>query len=126
MEPAWTLFLDRDGVINKRKMNGYITSWSDFIFEKGALSFLSCVSSMFNKIVVVTNQQGVGKGLMSENDLDDIHINMCHVIRQNKGRIDHVFKCTCLATDQNNCRKPTNKMAYEAQDMFPDIDFLFS
>ena len=73
MEPAWTLFLDRDGVINRRKIDGYITNWSEFIFEEGALSLLSEVNSIFQTIVIITNQQGVGKGLMTQDDLNDIH-----------------------------------------------------
>ena len=123
MEPAWTLFLDRDGVINKRNMDGYITNWSEFIFEEGALSFISETTSIFKNIVIVTNQQGVGKGLMSQHDLDNIHSNMCRVINQHQGRIDHVFSCTCLATDTDNCRKPSNHMAFKAKEAFPDIVF---
>ncbi len=123
MKPAWTLFLDRDGVINKRNVGGYITKWADFEFEKGALSFISSVKSFFETIVVVTNQQGVAKGVMRQSDLDEIHTNMIHKIREVGGEIHQVFSCTCLASDPDNCRKPSGDMAQQAKEIYPSIDF---
>ena len=68
-----TLFLDRDGVINRKLDNDYIKSWNAFEFETGALDALKTLRKQFKRICIVTNQQGVAKGLMTESQLMDIH-----------------------------------------------------
>lgn len=72
-DPTWTLFLDRDGVINQRNFEGYITRVEDFIFLPKVIEGLKLLAPQFSKIIVVTNQQGIGKGIMTEGDLDEIH-----------------------------------------------------
>ena len=62
--PSWSLFLDRDGVINQRDFNGYILNWSDFYFTPGLLENASAINALFGQIFVVTNQQCVAKELI--------------------------------------------------------------
>ncbi|MCK9453117.1 MAG: HAD family hydrolase [Bacteroidales bacterium] len=119
----WSLFLDRDGVINKRPFNDYVKRIEDFEFLPGVFEALDVFDKLFLRIVVVTNQQGVGKGLMSKIALDEIHQWMLQEIKRNNGRIDAVFCCTDLKSDKKNCRKPTTIMAQQAQQAFPEIDF---
>ena len=119
----WTLFLDRDGVINKRNFDGYITNASDFEFLPLALNAFRILSDVFGKIVVVTNQQGVGKGLMSQDDLNAIHQFMVQKIEENEGRIDAVFSATNLKKAEVDNRKPNVNMALMAKDEFQEIDF---
>ncbi|MEL6923114.1 MAG: HAD-IIIA family hydrolase, partial [Bacteroidota bacterium] len=71
-----TLFLDRDGVINRRIPDAYVNSWDDFEFLPGVLQAIAQFSESFQRIVVVTNQQGVGKGYMSSDDVEQIHNSM--------------------------------------------------
>jgi len=118
-----TLFLDRDGVINKRPGDGYVTKWSDFHFLPGVLEALEKLSLLFNRIIIVTNQQGIGKKLMTIDDLERVHSKMLESIKQHGGRIDAVYFCPDLATDHNTCRKPGIVMAERAQKHFPDIEF---
>ena len=89
----WSLFLDRDGVINVEKNNDYIKTWNEFEFYNESIEALPILANVFNKIVIVTNQKGVGRGLMSEFDLNKIHENMLRTIETIGGRIDHVFYC---------------------------------
>lgn len=119
----WTLFLDRDGVINKRIMDGYVTRWEEFEFLPGVLDAMKVFSQRFKYIVLVSNQQGVGKGLMTEDDLDAVHDAMMQEIESREGRIDVLLCCTQLASDPDNYRKPKPDMAFTAQEIFPDIDF---
>lgn len=119
----WSLFLDRDGVINKRPFNDYVKRIEDFEFLPGVFEALEIFKQFFTPIVVVTNQQGVGKGLMTHARLDEIHQWMLLEVRKNKGRIDAVFFCTDLAAESNNCRKPATYMAQQAQQAFSEIDF---
>ena len=65
IDKSWTLFLDRDGVINIESVGSYITNWSEFNFHDGALDALRSLSRVFGHIVVVSNQRGVGRGIMS-------------------------------------------------------------
>ena len=119
----WTLFLDRDGVINERLPGQYVQYWSQFKFMPNALEAIAQFKDYFQHILVVTNQQGIGKDLMSRTDLESIHQEMCKQIQDHGGNIDAIYFCPKLASDPENCRKPAPKMALEAKAQFPEIDF---
>jgi D-glycero-D-manno-heptose 1,7-bisphosphate phosphatase len=118
-----TLFLDRDGVINERLPGDYVSQWSEFQFTPRALEALAFFATHFQHIIVVTNQQGVGKGQMTEAQLAEIHQKMIQEIVAAGGRIDAVYHCPDLSSVPNNCRKPAPTMALKAQAGFPAIDF---
>jgi D-glycero-D-manno-heptose 1,7-bisphosphate phosphatase len=118
----WTLFLDRDGVLNHEKNNDYVLNRAEFRFYEGVPEAMAVLNTLFRYIVVVTNQKGVGKGLMSKDDLADIHSHMLAVIEQAGGRIDKIYFCSDLADDSPN-RKPQAGMAFQAKQDFPAIDF---
>lgn len=122
IDKGWSLFLDRDGVINKEKSGGYILSWDEFVFEEGVLEALRIVARFFGRIIIVTNQRGVGKGYMTQKDLDEIHHRMKAVIERAGGRIDAIYACTEVA-EESPCRKPQTGMAIWAKRDFPEIDF---
>ena len=119
----WTLFLDRDGVINTRLIDDYVKTWDDFKFVEDVPEAIHTFSQIFNKIVVVTNQQGIGKGLMKEETLLDIHSRMKAEIEANQGRIDSIYFCPGLRQDKPFCRKPNVGMALQAKKDHPEIDF---
>ena len=122
IDKRWSLFLDRDGVINDEILGRYILNWDQFHFSKNVLKSLSILNEKFGPIVIVSNQRGVSKGLMAEEDLLNIHQKMQAEISGAGGRIDQIYYCTDL---DDNCfrRKPNPGMAYEAQLEFPTIDF---
>ena len=120
--PDWTLFLDRDGVINDEKLGEYILHWDYFIFSKGVLDVFKTLSKKFSRIIIVTNQKGVGKGLMTKEALDSIHYEMQREVEIVGGRIDRIYACTDM-DDNSPMRKPNHGMALQAQKDFPDIDF---
>jgi len=120
-DPGWTIFLDRDGVINYEKENDYILNWSEFEFYPGVTEAISLLSEKFAKLIVISNQRGVGRGLMSEKDLLNIQRQMRSEIERNGGRIDKIYYCT--ATDSHHFyRKPNPGMALQAAKDFPSID----
>ncbi len=119
----YTLLLDRDGVINVRTPGDYIKTIPEYIFEKRALEALALLGALFSRIVVVTNQAGVGKGKMSAHDLDLVHAYMLEKIRENGGKIDKVYHCPHPPSDRCNCRKPAPGMALAAKRDFPDMNF---
>lgn len=122
-DKSWTLFLDRDGVINKRLMGDYVKRVEDFIFLPGAKEAIKQFSSVFGKIFVVTNQQGIGKGLMTHEDLRKVHEQMLEELKALDARIDAVYYCPALASENAACRKPNTGMAEQAKKDFPEIDF---
>ena len=122
LDKTWTLFLDRDGVININKDDSYVFNRKEFIFKEGSLEAISRLSHLFGKIIVVTNQRGVGKGLMTVEDLEDIHVYMRDKIERISGRIDDIFYCTST-DDTHPDRKPSPGMAFRAKEKYPDIDF---
>lgn len=122
IDPSWTLFLDRDGVINVEKRDDYVKHWDEFEFYENSLLALPRFALKFNTIVITTNQKGVGRGLMTESDLSLIHHNMLEKIQSVGGRIDQIYYCTDLENDAPN-RKPQPGMAFQAKQQFTHIDF---
>jgi histidinol-phosphate phosphatase family protein len=122
IDKSWTLFLDRDGVINVESVGSYITSWDEFKFHDGALDAISSLSRLFGNIVVVSNQRGVGRGIMTLESLREIHTNMRAEVAQNGGRIDKVYSSIATLDNDHN-RKPNIGMGLQAQEDFPAIDF---
>ncbi|MCF8448703.1 MAG: HAD-IIIA family hydrolase [Taibaiella sp.] len=122
IDKSWTLFLDRDGVINVESVGSYITSWSEFNFHDGAQDAIRSLSRIFGTIVVVSNQRGVGRGIMTIDALREINTNMRATVAEYGGRIDKVYNCTAVSDDDRN-RKPNTGMGLQAQEDFPAIDF---
>ena len=124
IDKTWTLFLDRDGVINLHYPNDYVKKWTEFYFLEGVMDALKDLSHKFRRILIVTNQQGVGKGLMTQSDLDVIHTEMLKEVRKHGGRIHAIYAATELVTnDIKAMRKPAIGMATQARKDFAEIDF---
>lgn len=118
----WTLFLDRDGVINEEKENDYVYNYSEFRFLPGVLEAMQLLSGIFTRIILVTNQRGVGRGLMTEATLREIHKQMLEELKEHGGRIDSIYYCT-VNDNTNPNRKPNPGMAFQAREDFPEIKF---
>lgn len=122
----WTLFLDRDGVINERLPDDYIKSWDEFKFLPGVLEAMGVFALNFRRIFIVTNQAGIEKGLYSHEDLKNIHEQMMEYIIYHGGRVDEIYYCPYKGDLDPLCRKPNPGMALEAKKDFPDIEFKHS
>jgi len=118
----WTLFLDRDGVINAEKKDNYILHKNEFIFLPKAKEAIAILKDIFGKIIVVTNQRGIGKKVMTAEDLNDIHHYMLEEIQVAGGGIDKIYFAPDLDDLAMN-RKPNPGMAFQAQADFPEINF---
>jgi len=126
IDKSWTLFLDRDGVINRKLDNDYVKHWIEFEFLEGVFEALAHFNQTFGRIVVVTNQQCIGKGIIRTEDLELIHKNMLYEITYMKGRIDKVYFSPNLDSENHPTRKPGIGMAMHAQTDYPDLNFLKS
>ena len=123
IDKSWTLFLDRDGVINVRLIDDYVKNINEFEFLPGVLEAFKIFAEKFGRIIIVTNQQGVGKGLMTLHDVEEVHKFMLKEIENQKGRVDKIYVCPQLKSDPDNFRKPSPRMAYMAQHDYPEINF---
>lgn len=118
----WPLFLDRDGVINRRIVDDYVRNPDQFEFLPGALGALSILADWAPRIVVITNQQGVGRGLMTHASVDEVHGHMMDQISASGGRIDEVLVCPHLVAKRCPCRKPAPGLASDWLAGHPDVD----
>jgi D-glycero-D-manno-heptose 1,7-bisphosphate phosphatase len=122
IDKTWTLFLDRDGVINHEKHNDYIHTWDEFTFYDGVKQAINIFCSIFARVIVVTNQRGVGKGVTTLANLNNIHQNMTNEVFKAGGKIDAVYFCPDVDNESLN-RKPNTGMGLQAQKDFSEIDF---
>ncbi len=122
IDTSWTLFLDRDGVINHEKHMDYIHTWDEFKFYEGVKEAIKIFAEKFKHIIIVTNQRGVGKGVTKLEDLLYIHDNMKSELEAFGGRIDAIYYCPDIDDSSPN-RKPNPGMGLQAKKDFPDINF---
>lgn len=119
---ARALFLDRDGVINEEKNGSYIFTVNEFVLYEGVLNALVQLSEKYDYIFVVTNQRGIGRGLMTVAGLEEIHDYLTRQVLAAGGKIDAVYFAPAIHND-DPWRKPNTGMAEAAKKAFPDIDF---
>lgn len=134
--PSPTFFFDRDGIVNQRIMDGYVTDTDEFMLLPDFLPLFRLVKSSGVQTILVTNQQGVGKGLMTEEDLAGIHAFMQETLQREAGSgFDDIFSATELdKSRQRTCcgdrptpnrRKPSPAMLLEAAEKW-NIDLAAS
>jgi D-glycero-D-manno-heptose 1,7-bisphosphate phosphatase len=109
------VLLDRDGVINRRIPNGYVTSWNQFIFLPGVLEGLRRLTFAGYSILVVSNQAAVGKGLLTASTLDQITYRFVRRARAHGGLIREVYYCAHRKEARCQCRKPRPGLLLQAQ-----------
>ena len=120
MRPAF--FFDRDGVVNVSPGAGYVLRWEDFHFCEGVIEALAWLKQRGFALVLVTNQQGVGKGLMSQATLDDMHHRMQEELAKRGAAFDAIHACTCLKGAPGcSCHKPSPEMVLAAAENL-DLD----
>lgn len=100
-----TVFLDRDGVINEDSPD-YIRSWEAFRFLPGSLQAVVELSRRGFRIFVITNQSGIGRGLIAPEELARMHNNLAAEAAAAGGRIDGFFFCPHRPEEGCRCRKP--------------------
>lgn len=111
MFPA--IFLDRDGVIIENRAD-YIRDWSQVVVLPGVIHALSKLQNTNYKIVLVTNQSAVGRGLISLKTAEEINHRLARVIEENGGRLDAIYMCPHAPEDQCDCRKPRSGLFLQA------------
>ena len=111
MHPA--IFLDRDGVINENRA-AYVRSWQDVVFIPQAMTALRAVAHLPHKIIVVTNQSVVGRGLLTLAEAEALNRQIVAEVQAQGGRIDAIYMCPHAPEDNCACRKPKPGMLQQA------------
>jgi len=106
------IFLDRDGVLIENRSD-YVREWSHVNIFSDAIQALSHLHNY--KVVIVTNQSGIGRGLISLETAQKINDQLCKLIKENNGQIDGVFMCPHTPDDQCSCRKPNPGLLLQAE-----------
>lgn len=111
------MFLDRDGVVN-RDRDDYVKCWQEFEFLPGSLEALRLLAERDVRVVIVTNQSPVGRGIISKETLEAIHQRMTTEVEAHGGRIDAVLCCPHAPQAGCGCRKPRPGLIVEAMRRF--------
>jgi len=121
-----TVFLDRDGVINRKLPEGdYVKCWEEFEFLPKVPEALRLLREAGLRLIIVTNQRGIARGRMTERDLEEIHRRMLAELARFQASVDAIYYCP-HEEGACNCRKPRDGLFQQAQKDFPDIDFASS
>lgn len=113
------VFLDRDGVINANRSD-YVRTVDEFVFLPGALEGLAKLTAAGIPVVVISNQAGVGQGLIDPAELERINEKMCHTVAKHGGEISGLYYCVHQKDAGCECRKPGIGLLCKAS---ADMDF---
>lgn len=109
------IFLDRDGVINKKMPEGdYVKAWEEFYFLPGAFEALRILKQNNFLNIIITNQRCIAKRIITEDKLKKIHQNMLREITRYGGGIDAIYFCPHEIFENCDCRKPKPGMIIKA------------
>ncbi len=117
-----TLFLDRDGIVNVQIVGGYVESVEQFVFVDHFLDAMKILRPLFKHIILVTNQQGIGKKICTQAQVDAVHNYLQMRLIAQHTPMDAIYCCPHLASENCGCRKPRIGMALQAQKDYPDMD----
>ncbi|MGO4869897.1 MAG: HAD-IIIA family hydrolase [Roseiarcus sp.] len=111
-----TVILDRDGVLNRKPPQAqYVRDWSEWEWLPGSLEALRLLREANWRTIIASNQPGIGRGVMSEADLEALHSRMKQEIAEAGGRIDAIYYCPHGWDEDCECRKPKPGLLYQAQ-----------
>jgi len=118
--PYSTILLDRDGTINVQLLGDYVKCPEEFEFIPGAVDAIVAMNKAGKKVYIITNQRGVGKGLMTEQDLAAVHDYMLNSLRQAGGHIDGIYYSTAVDSSDPR-RKPQTGMWQQLLREHPEV-----
>lgn len=111
------IFLDRDGVIN-HDSDGFIKCVAEFIFLPRSLAALCLLAENGFEVILISNQSGVGRGIITPENLAAIHRHLIETVEQNGGRIKDILFCPHTPEDGCDCRKPEPGLLFKARDTY--------
>lgn len=114
--------MDRDGVVNVLLVNDYAKRIEELALREDFLRSIPLIASKFTRVIIVTNQQGISKGICTKEQVEAVHAYLLNILAERGLLIDRIYVCPHLAGSGCHCRKPETGMAEEAVKDFPDIN----
>jgi histidinol-phosphate phosphatase family protein len=108
------VFLDRDGVINKKLEGDYVKFYDEFTFLPGVIETIRKIKQKGLMVIIITNQSGIGRGIMSEDDLTKVHEQMLDDLEKEGVTIDAIYHCPHSPDNGCDCRKPKDGLFKQA------------
>jgi len=116
LKPKKVIFLDRDGAINKKPPKAdYIKNWNEFEFLPGSIEAISLLTKDGYDIYLISNQAGIARGMITENDLKEIHEKMKKELDRHGAKISGIYYCPHGWDEGCECRKPKPGMFFQAE-----------
>ncbi len=112
------IFIDRDGVINRRRPGDYVLNWSQFTFMPGIQAALKQLATLGLPIIVISNQAAVGKGLLDRVGLEEITKHLHKALAADGVSLAAAYYCPHRREDNCLCRKPKPALLQSAADDF--------
>jgi D-glycero-D-manno-heptose 1,7-bisphosphate phosphatase len=112
------IFIDRDGVINCREPGGYVLNWSQFVFMPGIRAALKQLATLQLRMIVISNQAAIAKGLLDEAGLREITRQMRQTLLTDNVNLAAAYYCPHMPSDNCICRKPKPELLYRAASEF--------
>lgn len=117
--PQRAVILDRDGVLNEKPMKAqYVKTWDEFKWLPGAIEAIRLIKEAGFAVIIITNQAGIGRGMMTESELLEIHKQMKATLAENGVFVDAIYYCPHGWDNGCDCRKPKPGMLFQAQHDF--------
>jgi len=116
VQPGTAVFVDRDGTLNQD--SGYVTSPDQLVLFPGVPEAIARLNQLGVLVLMVTNQSAIGRGMMTIEDLESIHVRLASLIRPYGASIDGFFSCPHHPHDGCGCRKPERGLIDQAVDRF--------
>ena len=114
------VFLDRDGVINEKR-NDHVKNIDEFKIFSGVGDAIKLLRDKGYLVIIITNQSAIGRKIISEKTLDEIHTELKNYLNQHDTYVDSIYYCPHTPEENCNCRKPKPGLLIKATSDF-DID----
>ncbi len=113
--PQKVIFLDRDGVINKKPPKAdYVKNWGEFVFLPGAIEAIKLLNDNKYQVYVISNQPGIARGMMTKESLETINRNFEASLKEHGAKVDGVYMCLHGWDEGCDCRKPKPGLLFDA------------
>jgi histidinol-phosphate phosphatase family protein len=116
VQPGTAVFVDRDGTLNYD--SGYVISPEQLVLFPGVPEAIARLNQLGVMVIMVTNQSAIGRGMMTMEELENIHARLAALIRPYGASIDAIFSCPHHPQDGCGCRKPNTGLIDQAVDRF--------
>lgn len=113
-QPTQHLILDRDGVLNRELESGWLSSVDQWEWEESSLESLGLLAILGVKVSIVSNQSGIGRGVVTQQEVDEVHQWLASLMAATGVELVGIFVCPHGPDEGCDCRKPRPGLVWAA------------